>query len=83
MEINFKTNNGQKRRKYRFVKFGDLAMLYYPTRGYKRAVKLFREELRITGGLQKALAKTGYNDQQRLLTYRQMKIIERYLGEAA
>ena len=62
--------------------FGRLAMLYYPDRSYKRAVHLFREEIRITGGLLNALKRVGYDEHQRLLTRRQVKVIERFLGEA-
>jgi hypothetical protein len=62
--------------------FGRLAMLYYPDRSYKRAVRLFREELRVTGGLLKALKREGYDERQRLLTRRQVKVIEEFIGEA-
>ncbi len=66
----------------KFCQFGNLAQRYYPDRGYKRAVALFREELRITGGLHKALTAIGYHDNQRVLTHRQVKVIEEYIGEA-
>lgn len=66
----------------RFTPFGRLAMLYYPDRSYKRAVRLFREELRVTGGLLKALKREGYDERQRLLTRRQVKVIEEFIGEA-
>ena len=62
--------------------FGNLAMRYYPNHSYKRAVHLFREEIRITGGLLNALKRVGYDEHQRLLTRRQVKVIERFLGEA-
>ena len=62
--------------------FGRLAMLYYPDRGYKRAVRLFRDEIKITGGLLEALKELGYHDRQRMLTARQVRIIEDLLGEA-
>ena len=62
--------------------FGRLAMLYYPDRGYKRAVHLFRQELRETRGLLQALLDVGYKDNQRILTPRQVQVIEEYLGEA-
>ena len=61
--------------------FGRLAMQYYPGRGYKAAVRAFREELRLTRGLTDALTATGYKDTQRLLSPRQIRIIEDYLGE--
>ena len=63
------------------TQFGRLAQRYYPDRGYKRAVALFREELRITGGLMEALVKVGYRDNQRMLTPRQVRVIEEFLGE--
>lgn len=61
--------------------FGLLAMLYYPDRGYKRAVHLFRQELRLTRGLLDALKRVGYRETQRLLTPRQVSVIEDFLGE--
>ena len=64
------------------IPFGDLAMLYYPDRSYKSAVRLFREEIRVTGRLLNALKREGYDERQRLLTRRQVKVIERFLGEA-
>lgn len=64
------------------TQFGRLALRYYPDRGYKRAVALFREEIRITGGLQKALEELGYHENQRMLTPRQVRVIEVYLGES-
>ena len=64
------------------TQFGRLAQRYYPDRGYKRAVALFREDIRITGGLQKALEELGYHDNQRILTARQVRVIEEYLGES-
>jgi hypothetical protein len=56
-------------------------MLYYPDRGYKRAVHLFRKELRETRGLLDALQAIGYRDSQRVLTPRQVQVIEDFLGE--
>lgn len=61
--------------------FGHLALLYYPDHGYKRAVHLFRQELRLTIGLLDALKAVGYRENQRLLTPRQVQVIEEYLGE--
>ena len=62
--------------------FGRLAMLYYPDHGYKRAVRLFRQEIRETRGLYQALLDLGYKDNQRMLNKRQVEVIEEYLGEA-
>ena len=61
--------------------FGRLALLYYPDRGYKFAVCLFREEIRQTRGLYQALQDVGYKDNQRMLNKRQLEVIEDYLGE--
>ena len=61
--------------------FGRLAMLYYPDRGYKRAVHLFRQEIRDTRGLLQALQDVGYKGNERILTSRQVQVIEDYLGE--
>ena len=62
--------------------FGRLALLYYPDRGYKRAVHLFRQEIRETRGLYQALLDLGYRGNERILTPRQVQVIEEYLGEA-
>ena len=62
--------------------FGRLAMLYYPDRGYKRAVHLFRQELKETRGLLDALQAIGYRGNERILTPRQVQVIEEFLGEA-
>ena len=61
--------------------FGRMAMLYYPDRGYKRAVHLFRQEIRQTRGLYQALQATGYRGNERILTPRQVQVIEEFLGE--
>ena len=61
--------------------FGRLTLLYYPDHGYKRAVHLFRQELKETRGLLQALTDAGYKDSQRILNKRQLDIIEDYLGE--
>ena len=62
------------------TQFGRLAQRYYPDRGYKRAVALFREELRLTGGLMEALVKVGYTENSRVLSPSQVRVIEEYLG---
>jgi hypothetical protein len=84
--MNNKTNTKKKSegllKSRKFRQFGNLAMSYYPDRGYKRAVALFREELKITGGLQKALEELGYHENQRMLSPRQVRVIEEYLGES-
>ena len=78
-----RTTKRRKRKRQRsHQQFGHLAMLYYPDRGYRAAVRLFREELQITGGLHKALTAIGYHDNQRLLTRQQVKVIEQFIGEA-
>ena len=61
--------------------FGRLALLYYPDRGYKRAVHLFRQELRETRGLLEALQAIGYRGNERILTPRMVQVIEEFLGE--
>lgn len=62
--MNNKTNTKKKSERHpnsrKFRHFGHLAMSYYPNRGNKRAVTLFREELRLTGGLMDALVKVDY-----------------------
>ncbi len=68
----------QRKRK---MTFGRLAIRYYPDHGYKRAVHLFREELKLTRGLPEALKAIGYRENQRILTPRQVQVIEEYLGE--
>ena len=68
----------QRKRK---MTFGRLAIRYYPDRGYKRAVHLFREEIGYTRGLLDALKRVGYRENQRLLTPRQVQVIEDFLGE--
>ena len=63
------------------VGVGSLAMLYHPGRCRKGAIRAFREELCLTRGLLPALEKLGYKPTQRILTPRQVKLIEHYLGE--
>ena len=62
--------------------FGFLAQLYYPDKQRRTAVRLFRKELTLTSGLLKALTKEGYKPTTRKLTRRQVRVIERYIGEA-
>ncbi|MBQ2363873.1 MAG: DUF4248 domain-containing protein [Bacteroidaceae bacterium] len=63
------------------TQFGNLAMRYYPGRGYKRAVHLFRQELEHTRGLLEALQDVDYRPQQRTLNKRQLEVIQDFLGE--
>lgn len=65
----------------RNCQFGRLAVRYYPERAYSRAVFLFWRELQETEGLLPALRQTGYADNQRLLTPRQIRVIAQFLGE--
>ena len=60
--------------------FGRLAMLYYPDRGYKRAVHLFRQEIQLTRGLLPSLEKIGYKPNLHILSPRMVLVIEQYLG---
>lgn len=57
-------------------------MLYYPDHAYRSAVRLFRQEIHLTRGLWQALERAGYNDKLRMLTPRQIQVIEKFLGEA-
>lgn len=57
-------------------------MLYYPDHAYRSAVRLFRQEIHLTRGLGQALERVGYNDKLRMLTPRQIQVIEKFLGEA-
>lgn len=68
-----------KRRK--MFQFGRVAMRYYPDKGYRNAVRLLREELEMTQGLMPALEKHGYRKGQRILSPRQMMVIESFLGK--
>lgn len=61
--------------------FGKLAMQYYPDHSYKSAVRLFREEIRLTRGLFPALKAVGYKENKRKLSPRQVQVIEKFLGE--
>ena len=62
------------------LQFGNLAMLYYPDKAYKTAVRLFRKEFEDTPGLLEALKEAGYKLTQRVLNRRQVQIVEDYLG---
>ena len=73
-----KKQRPKSRSKYQF---GNLAMKYYRQRSHKRAVHLFRQELRLTRGLLDALKAVGYRENQRVLTPRQVQVIGEYLGE--
>lgn len=64
------------------TQFGHLAMLYYPNLAYKAALRMFRKELEHTRGLFSALQDMGYEGKERLLSPRQVRVIEEYLGEA-
>ena len=75
------TPNTPRRTRHHHGQFGRLAMLYYPHLSYKRAVHLFRDELRLTRGLLDALKAVGYRENQRVLTPRQVQVIEDFLGE--
>ena len=81
--MNFIMPMETKQRRLRPTQFGRLAMLYYPDRGYKRAVRLFRKEISITDGLLEALEAVGYHAKLRMLTARQVSVIEDFLGEVA
>jgi hypothetical protein len=56
-------------------------MRYYKGKNYKTALRAFRQELRQTRGLLDALKAVGYRENQRVLTPRQVQVIEEYLGE--
>ena len=64
------------------ISFGNLAMRYYPDKKYRTATRLFRRELEVTKGLLRALKKAGYTPTCRLLTRTQVRIIEKFIGEA-
>ena len=62
--------------------FGQLAQRYYPDKAYRTATRLFRHELEVTKGLLRELKKAGYTPTSRLLTHTQVRIIEKFTGEA-
>lgn len=41
------------------MQFGNLAVLYYPDKTYKNALRLFRREIEITPGLKEAMVAAG------------------------
>ena len=64
------------------ISFGLLAQRYYPDKTYRTATRLFRRELEVTKGLLRDLKKAGYTPTSRLLTRTQVRIIEKFIGEA-
>ena len=62
-------------------KFYKVATRYYPGRKARTAVRLFRQEIQLTRGLQDALQSIGYHESQRILSPRMVQVIEEYLGE--
>ena len=62
--------------------FGALAQRYYPDKTYRTATRLFRRELEVTKGLLRALKRVGYSPTSRLLTSTQVRVIEKFIGEA-
>lgn len=63
------------------LQFGNLAVLYYPDKAYKTALRLFRREIELTSGLLPALEAVGYRQNQRVISPRAVKVIENFLGE--
>ena len=61
--------------------FGQLAQLYYPDRGERSAIRLFREEMHLTRGLWNAMVAVGYKPYTKVLTRGQVKTIVKFLGE--
>ena len=61
--------------------FGQLAQLYYPDRDERSAVRLFREEMKLTRGLWDALTAVNYKPYCKVLTRGQVRTIVRFLGE--
>ena len=61
--------------------FGELAQLYYPDRGERSAIRLFREEMHLTRGLWDAMVAVGYKPYTKVLTRGQVKTIVQFLGE--
>ena len=61
--------------------FGALAQMYYPDRGERSAIRLFREEMHLTRGLWEAMTAVGYKPYTKVLTRGQVKTIVQFLGE--
>ena len=61
--------------------FGQLAQFYYPDRDERSAVRLFREEMKLTRGLWDAMTAVGYKPYTKVLTRGQVKTIVQFLGE--
>ena len=70
-----------ERFKVRDYPFGELAQMYYPDRSPQSALRLFREELMQTRGLEEALEAVGYKPYCKVLTRGQVKTIVQFLGE--
>lgn len=67
--------------KIRDYPFGQLAQLYYPDRGGRSAIRLFREEMKATRGLWDAMVAVGYKPYCKVLTRAQVRTIVQFLGE--
>jgi len=61
--------------------FGQLAQMYYPDRGERSAIRLFREEMHLMRGLWNAMVAVGYKPYTKVLTRGQVKTIVKFLGE--
>lgn len=61
--------------------FGHIAMAYYPELGYKAALRMFRKEIEQSAKLYEELKALGYKGNERILSLRQLKAIEKHLGE--
>ena len=81
-DLNFRDVKKFSGHQYKKTQFGHLAMLYYPNLAYKAALRMFRKELEHTRDLFSALQDMGYEGKERLLSPRQVRVIEEYLGEA-
>ena len=60
--------------------FGHIAMAYYPELGYKAALRMFRKEIEQSAKLFEDLKALGYQGNERILSLRQLKAIEKHLG---
>ena len=61
--------------------FGHIAMAYFPELGYKAALRMFRKEIEQSAKLYEELKALGYKGNERILSLRQLKVIEKHLGE--